>query len=114
VLEHWGGGAMTQRIPTLHRAVPRAFVEMHRDDAERHGIQSGDTVRLVSRRGSLEIEARVDYRSQVPKGQLFVPSFDEDHPVQRLMLDSCCPVSGQPDTMTCVARVERLSGRSGQ
>jgi nitrate reductase NapA len=112
VLEHWGGGAMTQRIPTLHRAVPRAFVEMHRDDADRLGIKSGDTVRLTSRRGSMEIEARVDYRSQVPKGQLFVPSFDEAHPVQRLMLDSCCPLSGQPDSTTCAVRVERLSVRA--
>jgi nitrate reductase NapA len=114
VLEHWGGGAMTQRIPTLHRAVPRAFVEIHRDDADRLGITSGEIVRLASRRGSLEIEARIDYRSQVPKGQLFVPSFDEAHPVQRLMLDSCCPLSGQPDTTTCAARVERVSSRTAQ
>jgi hypothetical protein len=60
----------------------------------------------------MEIEARVDYRSQLPKGQLFVPSFDEARPVQRLMLDSCCPLSGQPDTTTCAVRVERLSGRA--
>jgi nitrate reductase NapA len=110
VLEHWGGGAMTRRIPTLHRAVPAAILEMHRDDADRLGINSGDRVRVASRRGSLDIEARVDYRSRVPKGQLFVPSFDEAHPVQRLLLDSCCPLSGQPDTTTCAARVERLSG----
>jgi nitrate reductase NapA len=108
VLVHWGGGAMTQRIPTLHRAVPRAYLEMHRDDADRLGARSGETVRVVSRRGSMEIEMRVDYRSQVPRGQLFAPSFDEAHPVQSLMLDSCCPLSGQPDTTTCAVRVERV------
>jgi nitrate reductase NapA len=113
VLEHWGGGAMTQRIPTLHHAAPHAYVEMSRDDAERLGVKNGESVRLVSRRGSMEIEARLDYRSQVSKGQLFVPSFDEAHPVQSLMLDSCCPLSGQPDTTTCAVRVERLSGSAG-
>lgn len=109
VLEHWGGGAMTQRIPTLHRAAPRAYLEMNPDDAKRLGIRSGDTVRIVSARASMQIEARVDYRSQLPAGQLFVPSFDETHPVQRLMLDSFCPLSGQPDTTTCAVRVERVA-----
>jgi nitrate reductase NapA len=112
VLEHWGGGAMTQRIPTLHHAAPSAYLEMNRDDAKRLAIRSGDIVRLVSRRASLEIEARIDYRSQLPRGQLFVPSFDEGHPVQTLMLDSFCPLSGQPDTTTCAVRIERA--RSGK
>jgi nitrate reductase (cytochrome) len=112
VLEHWGMGSMTQRIPTLHRSVPHAYVEINRDDAARLGIRDGETVRLVSRRGSLEIEARLDYRSQPARGQLFVPLFDEAAPVNRLTLDSCCPLSGQPDAVTCAVRVERLPGTS--
>lgn len=112
VLEHSGAGAMTRRIPTLHRAVPKAYLEMNRDDAQRLGIRNRETVRLVSRRGSLEIEARIDYRSRPPRGQLFVPSFDEAFPIKRLMLDAFCPLSGQPDTITCAVRVERLSTRA--
>lgn len=113
VLEHWGSGSLTRRIPTLHRAVPRAYVEIHRDDARRLGIRSGETVRVSSRRGSLDIEARVDFRSQPQRGQLFVPSFDETLPIRRLMLDSFCPLSGQPDTITCAASVARLPARGG-
>ena len=113
VLEHWGAGSMTQRIPTLHRAVPRAYVEINRDDAKRLGIHDRETIRLVSRRGSLELEARIDYRSQPPRGQLFVPSFDEAAPVNRLMLDAFCPLSGQPETTTCAVRVERLPPKGG-
>ena len=112
VLEQWGTGSMTQRIPTLHRAVPHAYVEMHREDANQLGIRNRDIVRLVSRRGSLEIEARLDYRSQPSRGQLFVPSFDETAPVNQLTLDAFCPLSGQPDASKCAVRVERLSGRS--
>jgi nitrate reductase NapA len=111
VLEHFGGGAMTQRIPTLHRAAPAAFLEMNRDDAKRLGIGNGDIVRVASRRGSLEIEARIDYRSQLRRGQLFVPSFDEGQPVQKLMLDAFCPLSGQPDSTTCAVRLERLGSK---
>lgn len=113
VLEHWGAGAMTQRIPTLHRAVPRAYLEINRDDAKRLGIRTGETVRVVSRRGSLEIEARIDYRSQPPRGLVFMPSFDESLPARRLMLDAFCPLSGQPDTGKCAVRVERVAARVG-
>ena len=108
VLEHWGGGAMTQRIPTLHHAAPTAYLEMNRDDAKLLGIRNGDIVRITSRRASFDIEARIDYRSQLPRCQVFVPSFDEGHPVQRLMLDSFCPLSGQPDTTTCAVRIDRV------
>ncbi|HEU5041737.1 MAG TPA: molybdopterin-dependent oxidoreductase [Gemmatimonadales bacterium] len=112
VLEHWGGGSMTQRIPTLHRAIPHAYVELNRDDAKQLNVRDRDLVRLVSRRGSLEVEARLDYRSQVPRGQLFVPCFDEAVPVNRLTLDARCPLSGQPDGSKCAVRVERLPGRT--
>ncbi len=108
VLEHWGTGSMTQRIPTLHRAVPGAYVELNREDATRLGIRSHDMVRLVSKRGSLDVEARVDYRSQPQRGQLFMPCFDESRPVNRLMLDASCPISGQPDLSLCAVRIERL------
>jgi nitrate reductase NapA len=109
VLEQWGAGSMTQRIPALHRALPHAYVEINREDAAALGIRNRERVRLVSRRGALEIEARIDYRSQPPRGLLFAPVFDEAEPVNRLMLDAYCPLSGQPDGSKCAVRVERLA-----
>ncbi len=111
VLEQWGAGSMTQRIPTLHRALPHAYVELNREDAVKLGIRNRARVRLVSRRGALEIEARIDYRSQPPRGLLFAPVFDEAEPVNRLMLDAFCPLSGQPDGSKCAVRIERLPAR---
>lgn len=109
VLEQWGTGTMTQRIALLHRALPHTYVEINRDDARELGIRNRETVRLVSRRGAIEIEARIDYRSQPPRGQVFAPSFDERHPVNRLTLDAACPLSGQPDGGKCAVRLERLA-----
>lgn len=108
VLEHWGGGSMTQRIAVLHRALPHAYVELNREDARDLGVRNRENVRVTSRRGSLDLEARIDYRSQLPRGQAFVPSFDEDRRVNRLTLDASCPLSGQPDGSRCAVRVERL------
>jgi nitrate reductase NapA len=110
VLEHWGTGSMTRRIPVLHRAVPRSYVEIHREDAEQLGIQNGEEVRLVSRRGTAVVEARIDYRAQPPRGHVFATDFDESHLVHELTLDACCPLSAQPDRMKCAVRLERSRG----
>jgi nitrate reductase (cytochrome) len=109
VLEHWHSGSLTRRIPTLHRAMPGAYVEIHREDARELGVRDGSRVRLVTRRGSLELPARIDFRAQPPRGQVFVPFFDESLLVDRLTLDAFCPISGQPDYKKCAVRVERVA-----
>ena len=108
VLEHWGSGTLTRRIPVLHQALPHAYVELNRADARELGVRNREQVRLVSRRGQLEIQARIEYRSQPPRGLIFVPSFDEDHPVNRLTSDQIDPLSGEP-IGTGAVRIERVS-----
>jgi nitrate reductase (cytochrome) len=112
VLEHWHSGTLTRRIPTLHRAVPRAYVEVNADDARELGVRNGESVRLVTRRGAMTIEARIDHRAQPPRGQVFVPFFDEALLVNELTLDAHCPISGQPDFKKCAVWVERPGGRA--
>jgi len=67
----------------------------------------------VSRRGVVELEARIDYRSQPARGHAFAPWFDEGRPVNRLTLDAFCPISGQPGGGACAVRIERMAQRSG-
>jgi nitrate reductase (cytochrome) len=110
VLEHWHSGSMTRRVPTLHRAMPQAYVEIHALDAEELGIRDGDAVRLVTRRGSLVLPARIDFRAQPPRGQVFVPFFDESRLINELTLDGYCPISAQPDYKKCAVRLERVAG----
>jgi nitrate reductase NapA len=108
VLEHWHTGSMTRRIRQLHQAVPRAYVEVNRADADRLGVQSGQPVRLVSRRGSIELPALIDGRGKPPRGSVFVPFFDEGYLVNRLMLDAMDNISKQPDFKKCAVRLERV------
>jgi nitrate reductase (cytochrome) len=109
VLEHAGTGTLTLRIPALQRAMPRTYVELNREDALELGIRTGERVRLVTRRGSLVLEARVEHRTQPPRGQVFVPAFGEAAPVLALASDACCPLSGQPAGSHCAVRVERVT-----
>jgi nitrate reductase (cytochrome) len=109
VLEHAGTGTLTLRIPALQRAMPHSYVELNREDARELGIRTGERVRLVTRRGSLVLEARVDHRTQTPRGQVFVPAFGETSPALALAPDACCPLSGQPAATHCAVRVERTT-----
>ncbi len=107
VLEHWHTGSMTRRVKQLHQAVPQAYVEINRADATRLGIKSGDRVRLVSRRGQVELPAMVDGRGKPPAGQVFVPFFDEHTLINRVTLDAMDNLSKEPDYKKCAVRVER-------
>ncbi|MCA9200400.1 MAG: molybdopterin-dependent oxidoreductase, partial [Planctomycetales bacterium] len=106
VLEHWHTGSMTRRVKQLHRAVPRAYVELNRADAVELGIQNGAMVKVISRRGELTMEARVDGRGKPPKGSLFVPFFDESQLINVLTLDALDNISKEPDFKKCAVRIE--------
>ncbi len=108
VIEHWHSGSMTRRIPVLHKAVPHSYVELHPQDAKKLGIQHGEQVRLVSRRGSLELSASINQRARPAPGQVFVPFFDEGKLINELTLDAYCPISKQPDYKKCAVRVEKI------
>ncbi len=108
ILEHWHTGTMTQRVPQLHRAAPVAYVELHPDDARAAGVVDGETVRLVSRRGQIDLPARVGGRRVPAKGGVFVPFFDEGKLINDLTLDSYCPISKEPDYKKCAIRVDKI------
>lgn len=108
VLEHWHTGTMTMRIPQLKRAMPSTYVEINADDARSLGIRSGETVRLETRRGTLDLPAWVNGRANTSPGHLFVPFFDENLLINRLTLDAFCPFSKEPDYKKCAARISRV------
>jgi len=109
VLEHWHTASMTMRVEPLRRAMPRAYVEMHRDDAAALGVSDGETVRIETRRGEIELPVWIEGRGDVPAGSLFVPFFDETKLINDLTLDAHDPFSKQPDYKKCAARVRRIA-----
>ena len=108
VLEHWHTGSMTRRVPELHRAVPRALIQIHPEDANGKGIQAGDRVRVISRRGQVEGIAAIEGRVKPPRGLVYVPFFDQDLLINLVTLDSFCPISKEPDYKKCAVRIEKV------
>jgi nitrate reductase NapA len=109
VLEHWHTGSMTRRIPELSRAMPAAYIELHPDDAAAHDIRNGDRVRVVSRRGAIEIQAWINGRGLPPRGTVFIPFFDETVLVNDLTLDAVDPFSKQPDYKKSAVRISKVA-----
>lgn len=105
VLEHWHTGTMTRRVPELARAMPRAYVELHGEDAGELGVGKGDVVRIESRRGSIELPVWIDGRGAPARGSVFVPFFDETKLINEVTLDAHCPISKEPDYKKCAVRV---------
>jgi nitrate reductase NapA len=108
ILEHWHTGSMTRRVTQLHQAAPEGYVEVNRADGQRLGVSSGQTVRVVSRRGSLELPALIDGRGKPPQGSVFIPFFDERRLANVLTLDAMDNISKEPDYKKCAVRVERV------
>lgn len=108
VLEHWHTGSMTRRVHELHRAVPRALIQIHPEDAKAKGILAGDRVRVVSRRGQVEGIANIEGRVKPPRGLVYVPFFDQDLLINLVTLDSFCPISKEPDYKKCAVRIEKV------
>ncbi|WP_209424755.1 formate dehydrogenase subunit alpha [Pararhodobacter sp. SW119] len=70
-LEHWHTGSMTRRSKVLDAVEPEANCSLHPATLNRLGIAPGGRVRLVTRRGAIELMARAD--RTVAEDMVFVP-----------------------------------------
>ncbi len=105
VLEHWHTMTMTGQIPELVRAVPKPYVEINPDDASAWGITDKSNVRVVTRRGTLELQARVIDRPR--KGMIFIPWHWPEKLANLLTIDAIDPGSKEPEYKVCAAKIEK-------
>lgn len=70
-LEHWHTGSMTRRSKVLDAIEPEANCSLHPKTLRRLGIEPGGMIRLLSRRGEIELLARAD--RAVAEDMVFVP-----------------------------------------
>ena len=105
VLEHWHTGSMTRRVPELYRAMPDAWVYMNAEDAKKRGLQRGDNVKIISRRGEVTTKVETRGRNKMPPGVVFMPFFDEHRLVNKLTLDATCPISKETDFKKCACKI---------
>jgi formate dehydrogenase major subunit len=106
-LEHWHTGAITRRAAILDELEPEAVAVLCTQDLRRMNVSPGDMVRVSTRRGAIELKARVD--NAMPEGMLFIPFCFAEAAANTLTNPDLDPFGKIPGFKYCAARVERAS-----
>ncbi len=103
LLAQYQSGAQTRRIASLVAAAPEPFLELHPDLADELSIVDGEQVRVVSRRGSVALRARVV--DTIRPDTVFAPFHWPG--INAVTNDALDPVSRMPEFKVCAVRLER-------
>jgi predicted molibdopterin-dependent oxidoreductase YjgC len=106
LLEHWHGGTMT-RNSQLDVLYPEALVEIHPIDAAQLSLNSGDVVRVSSRRGSVVLRARVTEKTT--PGVVFIPMHFAEAAGNLLTIDVLDAQAKIPEFKACAVNVQIAS-----
>jgi nitrate reductase (cytochrome) len=104
ILEHWHTMTITGPAPTL-KAIHPDYLEMHPYDANPLKITEGDLVVVRSRRGKVELRARLT--DSVRPGMVFATMHSALHLVNHVTHDAHDPHSKQPAYKRCAVSVRR-------
>ncbi|MGH3980802.1 MAG: formate dehydrogenase subunit alpha [Pseudonocardiaceae bacterium] len=106
LLEHWHTGSMTRRSYALDTIAPIAEVYLHPKDAADRGLTHGETVRVRSRRGVIELRLKVSHREAL--GNAFIPFHFREAAANLLTIDEIDPYGKIPEFKFCAVQVEPL------
>jgi predicted molibdopterin-dependent oxidoreductase YjgC len=96
---------------SLDRVYPEAACEMHPDDAIRLGLETGDWVKVSSRRGDIRLRVLVTGRS--PQGTVFIPFHFAEAAANLLTLDRIDGRAKIPDYKITAVKVEKTTAPEG-
>ena len=104
-LEHWHTGALTRRASVLDQLEPEAVASLSTRELRRHGISPGESIRVSTRRGVIELKARAD--NAIPDGMVFIPFCFAEAPANTLTNPALDPLGKIPEFKFCAAKVEK-------
>ncbi len=105
-LYHYHTGTMTRKSDGLNILRKEELVEMNAADADALGIADGETVRVVSRRGTVTARAKVTEDSA--PGTISMTFHFAESPTNALTNPVLDPVAKIPEYKVCAVRVEKL------
>ena len=106
-LAQYQTGAQTRRVAKLREMSPGPQAEFHPRAASAYGLSDGETIKLVTRRGSATFKVKVTPLAR--EDTVFVPfHWGGEQSVNRLTNAALDPVSRMPEFKVCAVRVEKL------
>lgn len=104
MLFHYNTGTQTRRTNILFREFPQNFVQINSEDAQRLNIKNKSQVKVSTRRGSLEVRAKVS--NEIIPGVIWMPFHYTDKLTNILTHDAFDPISKIGEYKACAAKVE--------
>ena len=99
---------MTRKVEGLNDLCPEDFVEINEKDAANLHICSGDSIKVISRRGSVVSKAKVS--SSILPGVVFKTIHFTESPTNLLTsAEYIDPMGTTPNTKVCPVRIEKVS-----
>jgi formate dehydrogenase alpha subunit len=98
-------GSMTRKNKHIELHAGEPYVEINPADTERIGIKDGETIRVTSRRGKLEIKARITPR--VSEGIVFIPMHYHEAAANVLTNDALDPTVKIPEYKVCAVKIAK-------
>ena len=100
-------GTQTGRAKGFQTLVPYEMLELHPEDADDLDIQTGDLLKVESRRGEVSVTARVTDRS--PPGAVFMSfAFPERSRTNNVTSDAFDFITETPEFKACAVRIRKL------
>jgi assimilatory nitrate reductase catalytic subunit len=107
VVSQYLSGTQTRRIGPLVQQYPEPLLELHPELATRLGVQTGDLVRVTSRRASVTLPCQV-VRTIRPD-TVFIPyHWPEERSANLLTIRVLDPISKIPEFKVCAVRLEKV------
>jgi predicted molibdopterin-dependent oxidoreductase YjgC len=107
VLYHFHTGTMSRKSRGINEVFPEAVVEINSKDADSLGLSEHETVRITSRRGSVNVKAMITDR--VPEGEIFMPFHFSESAANVLTNDALDMEAKTPEYKIAAVRIERMS-----
>ena len=104
---HYHTGTMTRVSPTLHHELEEGYMEMNPADAHHMKIKDGERVTVSSRRGSIQIKAKV--KDTINRGVVFIPFHFAESAANVLTNPAFDPTAKIPEFKACAVKVEKLA-----
>jgi formate dehydrogenase alpha subunit len=105
VLYQYHTGTMTMKSEGLNELAPRSFVEISGEDARSYNISDGDVIRIASRRGEIEAEARISDKAIA--GTVFIPFHYAQGAANILTNAALDPVAKIPEYKVCAVSLSK-------
>ena len=105
-LFQYHSGSMTRRVAQIEAHAGEPYVEINAEDARKLGVKPDEKIKVSSRRGQIEIKARIT--DSVSEGIVFIPMHYKEAAANVITSDALDPYAKTPEFKVCAVKIEKM------